>query len=353
MLGDDQVGEAVGLVVGVAVVVLAVEEGDHVGVLLDLPRLAQVGELRLRRRALLGRARELGDRQHRHLELAGEDLQPAADLADLLDPVGAVVVGAHQLHVVDDDQAEAAAVLFLGVQAPRLRPQVEDAEVGGVVEPERRLLQLVAGPHHLRPVLLRDLALAQLVAGDPRPAGDEALRQLDLGHLEREEGDRQVALHRDVFGDVGDQRALAHRRAGGDDDQVAGLEAAGDRVDVAEAGGGAGQLDLAGGELLEPVDLVVEDLREQAEVARLLFVGDVEEQLLGPLGELARFAVALVDPALDLLAGAEQPPQQRVLLDDLGVVLGVAGGRDLGGQLGDVVLAARLLDLVALGQRLG
>ena len=60
--------------------------------------------------------------------------------------------------------------------------------------------------------------------------------------------------------------------------------------------------------------------REHAEVAGLLFVGDVEEQLLGPLGELARFAVALVDPALDFLAGAEQPPQQRVLLDDLRVV---------------------------------
>ena len=159
-------------------------------------------------------------------------------------------------------------------------------------------------------------------------------------------------LDRDVFGDVGDQRALAHRRPCGDDDQVAGLEAAGDRVDVAEAGGGAGQLGLAGRELLEPVDLVVEDLREEPEVAGLLFVGDFEEQLLGPLGELARLAVALVDPALDLLAGAEQPAQQRVLLDDLGVVLGVAGGRDLGRQLGDVVLAARLLDLVALGQRL-
>ena len=151
----------------------------------------------------------------------------------------------------------------------------------------------------------------------------------------------RFVLDRDVLGDVGDQRALAHRRAGGDDDQVARLEAAGDRVDVAEAGGGAGQLELAGRELLEPVDLVVEDLGEHAEVARLLFVGDVEEQLLGSLGELARFAVALVDPALDLLAGAEQAAQQRVLLDDLRVVLGVARRRDLRRQLGDVVLAAR------------
>ena len=36
-------------------------------------------------RALLGRAVELGDRDHRHVQLAREDLQPAADLADLLD----------------------------------------------------------------------------------------------------------------------------------------------------------------------------------------------------------------------------------------------------------------------------
>src|SRR4029077_8029806 len=124
-------------------------------------------------------------------------------------------------------------------------PQVEDAEVGGVVEPERRLCQLVASADDLREVLF-DLPFTQLVAGDPRPAGDEALGELDLGHLERKEGNWKPLLDGDVFGDVGDQRALAHRRAGGDDDQVAGLEAAGDRVDVAEAGGGAGQLDLPG-----------------------------------------------------------------------------------------------------------
>ena len=92
---------------------------------------------------------------------------------------------------------------------------------------------------------------------------------------------------------------------------------------------------------------------EQAEVARLLFVGDFEEQLLGPLRELPRLAGPLVDPALDLLAGAEQPPQQRVLLDDLRVVLGVAGRGHFRGKLGDVVLASRFVDLVALGQRLG
>ncbi len=97
----------------------------------------------------------------------------------------------------------------------------------------------------------------------------------------------------------------------------------------------------------------MKDLREQPEVTRLLLVGDVKEQLLGPLGELARLAVAFVDPSLDLLPGAEQAAQEGVLLDDLRVVLGIAGGGHLGGQLGDVVLATRCLDLVVLGQRLG
>ena len=49
-----------------------------------------------------------------------------------------------------------------------------------------------------------------------RAAGDEALSELDLGHLQREEGDGLAALDGDVLGDVGDQRRLSHRRAGGE-----------------------------------------------------------------------------------------------------------------------------------------
>ena len=97
----------------------------------------------------------------------------------------------------------------------------------------------------------------------------------------------------------------------------------------------------------------IEDLVDAAEVARLLLVGDLEQQLLGALGQLTRGSpVSLVHPGLDLLAGSEQPPQQGVLLDDLGVVLGVAGRRDLGGQLGDVELAAGILDPAVLVERL-
>ena len=51
----------------------------------------------------------------------------AAHLTDLLDAVGAHVLGAHQLDVVEDDQRQAAVAVadLLRVQAPRLGPQVE------------------------------------------------------------------------------------------------------------------------------------------------------------------------------------------------------------------------------------
>ena len=92
----------------------------------------------------------------------------------------------------------------------------------------------------LRPAVLGHSALAELLAADPGLGGDEALSQLGLRHLEREQGDRAWLLlwvsgaeHR-VLGDVRDQRRLSHRGAGGDHDQVAWLEAPGHLVEVFE-----------------------------------------------------------------------------------------------------------------------
>src|SRR5512132_2035104 len=75
VLGEDQLGAAGILGLGV-VVVVAIEEADDVGVLLDRPGFAQVGEDRPFVGALLGSARELRDTDHRHIELPGEDREP-------------------------------------------------------------------------------------------------------------------------------------------------------------------------------------------------------------------------------------------------------------------------------------
>jgi hypothetical protein len=121
------------------------------------------------------------------------------------------------------------------VQPARLGAHLEHADVARVVDEDRRRGQLLDRAKDLGPAVGLDATLAQLVARHLGLGGDEAVRQLGLGHLEREQSDRLAVVDRRVFGDVGGQRALAHRRTGRQHDQVAGLEAAREIVDVGEA----------------------------------------------------------------------------------------------------------------------
>src|SRR5215216_7303151 len=100
VLADDDLGDA--LVVGVGVVVLvAVEEHDHVGILLEGSRIAKVREQRALVVALLDGATELRYRQHWHVEVAGEDFEAAADLGYLLLAVlGAAALPDHELQII-------------------------------------------------------------------------------------------------------------------------------------------------------------------------------------------------------------------------------------------------------------
>src|SRR5262245_42514181 len=69
------------------VVLLAVDEHDDVGVLLDRTRFAQVGELWPLVLALLDGAAQLRQRDDRDVEFLGECLEAACYLRDLLHAV--------------------------------------------------------------------------------------------------------------------------------------------------------------------------------------------------------------------------------------------------------------------------
>ena len=97
-----------GLVVGV-VVFGAVEQQDDVGVLLDGARLAEVGHAGAAVLAVLDGPVELREGDDRDLQLAGERLEPAADLGDLLLAAVARLLAVDELDVVDHDQAEVLA----------------------------------------------------------------------------------------------------------------------------------------------------------------------------------------------------------------------------------------------------
>src|SRR4029077_18544473 len=115
---------------------------------------------------------------------------------------------------------------------------------------------------------------------------DQPLRDLLAGHLEAEEGARRLQIDRDVVRDLEGEGALSHRRAGGDDHEVCGLEARGDPVEVLEAAGEAGHL---GAGLVEEADTLArlhERALEENEGALAAPLAELEDELLGPRDEL-------------------------------------------------------------------
>jgi hypothetical protein len=78
-------------------------------------------------------------------------------------------------------------------------------------------------------------------------------------------------------------------------------------------------------------------------------VRDLVHRLLRLLDQLAGLALDRKRLLLDVAGCVEQPPQERVLLDDLRVVPGVAGGRDEVRKRVHVGRAARLLELARTG----
>ena len=202
--------------------------------------LAQVRQDRLLlAAALLDATAELGEGDHRDVELARQALEPAADLAHLLDAALDPALVAHQLEVVDDDQAQAALDLvragggtWRGPRARRCRwsRRRTAAPRPGAGRPRGSSASAARPPCPRR----RSSPLIRAWEATKRWASSDS-------DISSENSATAMAGQHRVLGDVGHQRRLAHRGAGGEDDQVAGLEAAGLLVEVLEARRRAGE----------------------------------------------------------------------------------------------------------------
>src|SRR5215207_11583992 len=192
VLRHDDLGLApVGRVVVVHVV--AVDEHDDVGVLLDRPGLAEVGQHGALVGPQLELAGELAEGDDGTLELAGEDLEATADLGHLDLAVLGRPTTAHQLEVVDDDHAEVAD---LALEPAGLGPDLHDGDLGVVVDPDRRLGEAADRPADAAPVVLGQAAGTDLGGVDAGLAAQEALAELEAAHLEAEQQHRSVRMQR-------------------------------------------------------------------------------------------------------------------------------------------------------------
>ena len=88
------------------------------------------------------------------------------------------------------------------LQPPGLGADLEHRRQARVVDVDRRLRQRVAGLDEPRPVLVREPPGAQPLQLDAALGAHQALRDLDLRHLEREHGDRDAVVEREVRRDA-------------------------------------------------------------------------------------------------------------------------------------------------------
>ena len=340
------------------IIFFAVDEHDHVGILFDRSGFAEVGELRALVVALLHRARQLRQRDNRHVEFLGDRLQAPGDFGNLLHPVvDSLHAGrAHQLEIVDDEQTQVMGPL----QTPGAGPQLGNGERRGVVDKQGRLVQLGHRGHDLvGEFIAADLAAAKPfgtdLAGFRQQAGGELFRR----HLQTEKGgDRAFAARTAVagggaVGHVGGQCRFAHGGTSREDQQIRRMQAAELGVQVPEAGADADQTAVALERRLDHPGGFGDRRAERPEGVFLgAFLGQVVERGFRILDLFGRLIVdaGFVGAVDDLLAERNQFTALRQIEDDLAVVFGVDDRRRRGGQAGEVLRPADLRQALVAGE---
>ena len=329
---------------------VAVEEQDHVGVLLDAAGLADVGHDGALVAARLDLAVQLRQRDDGNLQILGERLEAARDLGQLLHAILLLLIeAAHELQVIDDDDAQ---VVF-AFQAARLGPQFQHVQPGRIVDEDRRFGQPAGGHRQPREVAFGEIAGAHLGVIDTGFGAQQAHDQLLLGHFQGEHADRGARLEGDVLRDVEGEGGFAHAGARRDDDEVRGLQAGGLLVEVEEAGRHAGDHLLAFVQLLDGLDRVHDHVADLEEGGPDALFGHVVDEALGLVEELFDVVLAVVTAPDDLAGHANEAAQHGLVPDDAGVVGDVGGAGHLVAEFGEEGRAADLGQLTARFQRVG
>ena len=242
---------------------------------------------------------------------------------------------------------------MLAHEAPRLGAKLEDGEARGVVDVDRRVVEVLDLVLQLLPLVLLQPAALDLLARQLADVHDEAVHKLHVAHLKREhshghlERDGHIAGHREHEG------RLTHRGAGGDDDEVGVLPAGRDLVQVGKAGGQSAEALLPVGCPLKQLARLLDDGVDLHGLVADVLLRDAEKLALGLLHELFDLDRFVVGLALDLARVADQFAGQVLLGHDLRVALEVSRAAHVLGQLGDVERSADCLQVAVFLQLFG
>jgi len=197
LLGEDQLRQAAKVLAIAVINLLAEDEPDQIGILLDGSRFTQVAELwTVIALSRLHGAAQLREDHHRHVQFLGQEFHAPRKGADFLVAILIAAAAAHQLKVIDNYQPDISA---LRPQAPQLGVHVHEMDAGHVVDVQGRLGEFMQGVVELAPLVLGEISGTEPLAVDARRRAQHAGEQRFLGHFEREDRHRLFQLQRHVL----------------------------------------------------------------------------------------------------------------------------------------------------------
>ena len=171
-------------------------------------------------------------RDDRHLQLFGHELQPTGDPGNLLLTRCPLVFGLHQLQIVDNDRAQ----VVLPLQPPANRVDLRHVPPPLVIDEDRELREFLKGSHQQVVFMFCQFPLAERLHIQPASNADQSLGQFVPRHFEAENRDPFLAPLSNRVGKIEHESGFAHRWASGQDDQFGCLQAIGTGIQVPESG---------------------------------------------------------------------------------------------------------------------
>ena len=218
---------------------------------------------------------------------------------------------------------------MLGLDAAELGVNVHEVRAGGVVDEQRRFGELHRGHLQHAALVLIQIAEPELLLVHVRLGADQTREQLLVRHFEREDRDRPGIFFArgNALRDVERERGLAHGRAGRDDDQLAGMEAAGHLVDLVEPAGEAADAPAGIEKRADAAVELLDDVAGPEQLVLALGVAQFEERFFGVAQDDVRVFLIEHGPLDDRLRADDDPAEERLLLDDAGVAFEVVNLR--------------------------
>ena len=127
-------------------------------------------------------AAQLRERENRHVKFFRKQLQSARELADFLNAIFVAPTPAHQLQIIDYDQAQSA---LFGLEAAHLRVQIHQVEPSRVVNEQGRGGKLVHSVGEFVALAFVQESCSEFLAIHARRAAQHTGEQRFLRHFQR------------------------------------------------------------------------------------------------------------------------------------------------------------------------